>query len=125
MKKFKPIKKIDSKSVYTDFYSIEEINGVKHIHIFGCLWADDGRIFCEEYVGFVEPLADFISHLNEDAYYVGNKIATLTQYSENMEETDAIECINTYFDGKGADYILDYTDITTDTPIGNYMNYYL
>lgn len=122
MKKFENIKTINSNNFYAYLYSIEEVDGVKYIHIFGCIWADDGRIHEDEYVGFMEPLADFVNHLNEDADYVENKIETLTQYGEDMEVADAVWGINNYFGGKGADYILDMEDVTTDTPIGDYID---
>lgn len=104
-----------------DFYSIEEdANGVKNIHILGNICYDDGRYITTEYVGFIEPLSDFIAHIKDNMDYVNEKAETLNQCGADVDATIALGMVAHYFDGKAADYFLDYTDITIDTPIGNY-----
>lgn len=104
-----------------DFYSIEEdANGVKNIHIFGNICYDDGRYIATDYVGFVEPLSDFIDHIKDNKDYVSEKAETLNQYGIDLYLSEAIDQVLNYFNGNYADYILSYTDITADTPIGNY-----
>ena len=123
MKPFVPLTKPEE----VDLFSIYEEDGVKYIHIHGYVWFDypndeedkDGW-HLQEYKWFVEELGEFIKHLKEDEDYVDHHACELQQYLDNMTVEEAVETINTYFNGECADAYLAYSDITMDTPCGNY-----
>lgn len=104
-----------------DFYSIEpDGNGGKQIHVFGyCYKEDTWRNV--EYSFFIEPLRDFIEHLKADENYPYNKASELKQYISDCTANEMVEIINCYFNGGTPDYLLPYSDITIDTPCGNYI----
>ncbi len=110
-----------------EFYSIEDDGqGGKDIHVFGYLYANgedngEGEWRDVEYTGFIEPLEDFIRHYAEDDSYVDNTAGDLNQYIGDCTDEEVVDIINHYFCGHPADYRLPYSEITADTPCGNYV----
>ena len=118
------IKKIE-KPFECDLYSIElDENNEKQIHIVGYTYRNDSDDFWEllEPCWFIIPLVEFIENLKEDEDYVNNQYSEYKQYIEDMSAKDMVDCLNTYFDGHRADAYLKFTDITIDTPCGDYIN---
>ena len=117
MKKFE---KVTSPEEY-DFYSIErDYKGEKQIHVFGFTYFGDHWISAES-CWFIEPLSEFVEHVKENENYVNEMYGEFKQYQYDLSEEEATDCINKYFDGKCADYILPFTEITMETPCGNYV----
>lgn len=112
--------------VELEFFSIEDDgHGGKDIHVLGYLYSDGenngkGEWRCVEFSFFIEPLEDFIRHYAETENYVDNTAGGLKQYIEDMTDEEAVETINHYFGGNPADGQLFYSDITIETPCGNY-----
>lgn len=111
----------------TEFYSIEpDGKGGKRIHVFGycyCNGEDNGEGPWRnlEYTGFIEPLQEFIEHLKQDEDYVDNTAAELNQYIGDYTDEGMADVINHYFDGRTANRRLHYSEITIDTPCGDYI----
>ena len=111
-----------------EFYSIEDDGqGGKQIHIFGYSYCGtddgDGPWRNVEYTGFIEPLQEFIGHLKADEDYVDNTAANLNQYIGDYTDEGMRDIMNSYFNGHRADRLLNYSEITMDTPCGDYMTY--
>ena len=107
--------------VELDFYSIFEKEGVKYIHIFGYSYKSDTYWANMECCWFIEKLADFIKHLKENDQYVDDTYCDVSQYQSDKNDAEMADTINTYFDGKPADYYLPFEEITEETPCGNYV----
>lgn len=117
MKKFKEIKR----GKELDLYDIEmDENGNKQIHILAYTYYGDQWAFVE-LTWFIEPLDEFVEHVKEDKYYVVQQMSEYKQYQSDCTSKEIVDIINHYFDGESADYILPYTEITTDTPCGCYV----
>ena len=109
-----------------EFYSIEpDGKGGKRIHVLGyCYKGEDdgeGEWRNVEYTGFIEPLQEFIEHLNQDEDYVDNHASELTQYIGDHTDEGMVDIINHYFCGRTANADLHYSEITMETPCGDYV----
>lgn len=110
-----------------EFYSIEpDGKGGKQIHVFGYCYTEgedngEGPWRNVEYTGFIEPLQEFIEHLKQDDNYVDNHASELNQYIGDHTDEQVVEIINHYFDGHTANDVLHYSEITADTPCGDYV----
>jgi len=110
-----------------EFFSIEDDGqGGKQIHVWGYTYTEgddqgDGPWRNVEYTGFIEPLQEFIDHLNAEENYVDNYASLLTQYIGDYYDDGIVDIINHYFNGETANDVLRYSDITIDTPCGDYM----
>lgn len=111
-----------------EFYSIEDDGkGGKQIHILGYTYASDNKT--DDYWRLTEgtfmivPLQEFIDNLKDDEDYVGNLWCDTKQYEGNCTEQQVRDMMNDYFDGHRADRLLHYSEITIDTPCGDYMHY--
>lgn len=110
-----------------EFFSIEDDgHGGKQIHVWGYTYTDgddqgDGPWRNVEYTGFIEPLQEFIDHLNAEENYVDNHASLLTQYIGDHTDEEIVDIINFYFCEHTANDVLRYSDITIDTPCGDYM----
>lgn len=104
-----------------EFYSIEpDGKGGKQIHVLGYCY-HEGCWHNVEYTGFIEPLQEFIDHLKEGEDYVDNRASGLTQYVGDYNDGEMTDIINDYFNGHTADRRLAYSEITIDTPCGDYV----
>lgn len=116
-----------TKPMEVEFFSIEpDGHGGKQIHILGYTYTEgedqgQGPWRNVEYTGFIESLQEFIDHLNENENYVDNYASELTQYIGDYYDNDIVDIINHYFNGHTANAWLHYSEITMDTPCGNYM----
>jgi len=110
-----------------EFFSIEDDgHGGKQIHILGYCYTEgedngDGPWRNVEYTFFIEPLQEFIDHLNAEENYVDNHASELTQYIGDYYDDGIVDIINHYFNGETANDVLHYSEITIDTPCGDYM----
>lgn len=112
-----------------NFYDIyEDNNGVKNIHIFGYVYKGDEDWKNCEFSGFIEPLSEFIEHYKnysgDCGNYVDEGFCEYAMYEGDHSAEEILDIINNYH-GKNAEvFILDFEDITEDTPCGNYVCYY-
>ena len=112
-----------------EFFSIEnDGQGGKQIHVWGYTYTEgedngDGPWRNVEYTGFIEPLQEFIDHLQANENYVDNHASELTQYIGDYQDEGIVEILNGYFNGEPANALLHYSEITIDTPCGDYMFY--
>lgn len=118
MQKFEKLTKPEE----LDFFQIYEEHGVKFIHIFGYIYHNEGYWANMECDFFIEKLEDFVRHMSENKDYVDDSYCDFSQYQDDHSEEEILETINTYFDGKPADYRLSFANVTTDTPCGNYVS---
>ncbi len=113
-----------------EFFSIEDDGqGGKQIHVWGYTYTEgddqgDGPWRNVEYTGFIEPLQEFIDHLNAEENYVDNHASLLTQYIGDYYDDGIVDIINHYFNGETANDVLRYSEnlkrITTMARIGKY-----
>lgn len=110
-----------------EFYSIEpDGKGGKQIHVLGYCYTEgddqgDGPWRNVEYTGFIEPLQEFIDHLKQNENYVDETAADVKQYIGDYTDEGMTDVINHYFDGHTANRRLHYSEITIDTPCGDYI----
>ena len=130
MNKFKKV----TKPIALDFYTIYMMDGVKYIHVFGYTYKSDSLEYVSEEnpngvywanmmcCGFSEPLSEFVTKYKEETgNHVDDTYCECKQYQGDYDEEGIINIINHYFDGKPADYYLPFSEITEDTPCGNYV----
>lgn len=119
MKKFEKLTEPEE----LDFYSIElDHNGKKQVHVSGYVYGDTDDEYWRyvEVCFFIEPLEEFIKHVAEDSDYVFKMMGEHKNYIDDLTEKEVVETINNYF-GHPADYYLHYSEITIDTPCGDYV----
>lgn len=110
-----------------EFYSIEpDGQGGKQIHVWGYCYTEgddqgEGPWRNVEYTGFIEPLQEFIDHLRENENYVDDTAADVKQYIGDYTDDGMVDVINHYFCGHTANRRLHYSEITIDTPCGDYI----
>ncbi len=105
-----------------DFFCIEnDGKGGKQIHILGYTYYGDGWKVADV-CWFIEPLSEFVQHISEDEDYVDSTMSECKQYEKDLTDEECLDTINSYFNGKPADYRLGFKDVTIDTPCGNYVN---
>lgn len=110
-----------------EFFSIEDDgHGGKQIHVWGYTYTEgddqgDGPWRNVEYTGFIEPLQEFIEHLQANENYVDNHASLLTQYIGDHTDEEIVDIINFYFCEHTANDVLHYSEITIDTPCGDYV----
>jgi len=110
-----------------EFYSIEpDGKGGKQIHVLGYCYTEgddqgEGPWRNVEYTFFIEPLQEFIDHLLEDENYVDDTASELKQYIGDYTDEGMVDIINHYFCGHTANRCLHYSEITIDTPCGDYI----
>lgn len=131
-----------------EFFSIYERNGVKYIHLWGYTYDSDGN---DDFISPENPygaywanmeacgtemtLAEFLEGYNadEEGMYVDNIYCEAKQYQGDYDNAGIVEVINHYYrdivfsvdypaknEGK-PDAWLDYTELTMDTPDGDYI----
>lgn len=109
-----------------EFYSIEpDGQGGKQIHILGYTYASDNNT--KDYWRVAEgtfmifPLQEFIDNLKQDEDHVNNLWCDAKQYEGDYTDEQVVDIINHYFDGRTANRRLHYSEITIDTPCGDYI----
>ena len=109
-----------------EFYSIEpDGQGGKQIHILGYTYASDNNT--EDYWRVAEgsfmifPLQEFIDNLKQDEDHVNNLWCDAKQYEGDYTDEQVVDIINHYFNGHTANRRLHYSEITIDTPCGDYV----
>ena len=109
-----------------EFYSIEsDGQGGKQIHILGYTYASDNNT--KDYWRVAEgsfmifPLQEFIDNLKQDEDHVNNLWCDAKQYEGEYTDEQVVDIINHYFNGRTANRRLHYSEITIDTPCGDYI----
>lgn len=109
-----------------EFFSIEDDGkGGKQIHILGYTYASDNDT--EDYWRVAEgtfiiiPLQEFIDNLKQNEDYVSDLWCDAKQYEGDHTDEQVVDIINHYFNGETANDVLHYSEITIDTPCGDYM----
>lgn len=121
-KKFNPT----NEPMELEFFSIEpDGKGGKQIHILGYIYGGAGDEGCGdwrlvEYSGFIEPLENFIQKYTENMDYVDETASELKQYISDYTDNGVVRIINNFFGGHPADFLLNYCNVTMETPCGNY-----
>lgn len=105
-----------------DFYTIKEDNkGNKDIFLIGFTYYGDNWIYA--YVsGCAMPLEEFVNNMNEDEGYATCVYSDYTLYEDDLDEDEVLDLINTFFKKEPA-YVLNFNEVTNDTPCGNYINF--
>ena len=131
----KPFEKL-STPIEGDFYSITSEDGVKYIHINGYTYKSSSNEYVTpenpngvywanlEVCWFIFKLSEFIAQYNEGGIdFINNCYEERNQYQGDLTEEEMLDCINNrYFDGHPADGYIDFSELTEDTPEGNYIN---
>jgi hypothetical protein len=122
MEKFEKV----SDPMEMEFFSIEsDGKGGKQIHIGGYTYQSDtdfgeGLWRNVEFSFCIVPLDEFIKNYAEDEDYINNLESEVKQYIGDHTDGEIVEIINNYFNGSPADCMLEYGEITMNTPCGNY-----
>lgn len=105
-----------------DLYSIDDDGkGGKEIHISGYTYHSDDHWEYTDVCWFIEPLEEFVQHVKEDSSYAETEMSEYKQYFYDRTEEEIVDIVNHYFDGSPPDRRLSYSEITLDTPCGNYI----
>lgn len=110
-----------------DLFQVYTRAGKKFIHILGCFCCNNPKeetYYYNEYIGLEVPLSEFCKSYVKNVCYIYDLYNQAKQTFESVKgKENCIKQINTYFNGKPADKALWYTDITPDTPDGNYIRF--
>lgn len=130
MEKFRPF----AKPTEADFFSIETRDGQRFIRVYGYSYESssmdyvsdenpDGTYWAMTDVsGFEVPLAEFIAEYQENgADYSDEIYEECDQYQDDQTDEQAVQTLNRYFNGHGADAFLSFGEVRLDTPDGNYI----
>lgn len=108
-----------------EFFTVmNDGRGGKEVHLDGYLYhsEDNGKSawrLLEPNFVFI-PIAEFVQNVAKEDGYTDRLISEAKQYIEDMNKDDVVECINEYYNGQPADYVLHYSEVTVDTPCGHY-----
>lgn len=132
MQQFKAI----SKPIEVDFFSIYTRSGIRYIHLWGYIYESDCYWANMEACGVELPLEEFISESQKRESvldYTDELYEQCKQYQDNYTEVAIVDVINHYYrdivfsvdylaknDGR-PDAYLDYSEVTMDTPDGDYI----
>lgn len=105
-----------------EFYSIEpDGKGGKQIHMLGYIYQNDDHWTGVEPAFLILPLQKFIDQLAKEEDYTDRLLSEAKLYEGNYDDEGAVDYINHYFDGHTANRRLHYSEITIDTPCGDYI----
>ena len=97
------------------------------VELAGWLWEDEGRWHFTETRHYGIPVNEFAKNYKEyeerGKEYVTFLQETSRQAQDDINRKEALEYILAYFNGKQADGNLHYSEITANTPAGNYITY--
>lgn len=131
MEPFTPI----TKPAAVEFFTIFEDDGEKCIHLHGYTFECDDHWVDVEMCGVILPLLEFIEGYaaDEDGLYVDSLYEEAKQYEGDYDADGIVHAINHYYseivfgcdgspsDDGAPDGILDFGEITIDTPVGQYI----
>lgn len=105
-----------------EFYSIEsDGKGGKQIHMLGYIYQNDDHWTGVEPAFLILPLQEFIDQLAKEEDYTDRLLSEAKLYEGDYDDEGAVDYINHYFDGHTANRRLHYSEITIDTPCGDYI----
>ena len=114
----------------TEFFSIEkniyhpESADSKCVHIHGYIYKNDEGWSLVECIFLTVPLTEFIKNYSErggdyiDELYEGAKQCQNDPYND----AQTVDIINRFYNGKPATAKLEFSELTTETPLGNYIH---
>ncbi|MBR5395788.1 MAG: hypothetical protein IK144_12030 [Bacteroidaceae bacterium] len=96
----------------------------KEVHLDGYLYQSEdngeGAWRLLEPCGVFIPIAEFVQNVAKEDGYTDRLISEAKQYIEDMDDDGVVECINEFYNGQPADYVLQYNEVTEETPCGHY-----
>ena len=108
-----------------NLYSIVEEGGRKIVQLLGYTWNAWGTrgphcpwVYCE-YRNYDMPIEEFVDHKDDPDYFFNTGTAKY-QAEQDCQAEDIVEILNGYFYGEGPDKFLPYSEVSIDTPCGNY-----
>ena len=107
-----------------DFYTILEIDGVKHIRILGYTYPNpsDGYWADEMTERLDIPLSEFVEEYRKRGQqYIDELFEASPQYQTGYSAEAMADHINKYFDGRSADAYLPFGQLDVATPCGRYI----
>lgn len=119
MAKFAPVSVPEA----LDFYTIETDGaGEKRIRFLGFTYNGDNWKTID--IGRAEsiPLSVFVDGMREDEDFVNSLYQEFREFERDVTDRECVATINTFFDGKPADYRLQFGNVTMETPNGKYVN---
>ena len=108
-----------------EFFTVmNDGRGGKEVHLDGYLYQseDNGEgawRLLEPCFVFI-PITEFVKNVTKEDGYTERLISEAKQYIEDMNDDDVVECINEFYNGHPADYMLHYSEVTEETPCGHY-----
>lgn len=118
--------KLVTNPVECDMYTITMIDEVKCICVKGQLFEDvDHTWVCSKYPFLVMDLKNFMENRKEfdsDFIYAGYLDIDDSRFFNDATDKKAVEFMNIFFNGETADAYLNYSELTIDTPCGNYVS---
>ena len=102
------------------FYILEEDNlGNKQIRMECNVYGNQEEGFhCNEWVGCIVSISEAQALIKDNEFY--STLDEIVRYSGDLTEYEASAVCELYFDGTSSGEKLKITDITTDTPCGDY-----
>lgn len=134
MKPFTPV----TNPVHADFFSLytNPENNKRYIHIHGYTYKSDNMDYVSEdnpngiywanteCIWLIVELDDFVDTYRErGGEFIDELFQDAKQGQRDLTPAEMVDAINNYY-GIAPDAILDYGEITMDTPDGNYMTSY-
>ena len=119
MAKFAPVSVPEA----LDFYTIETDGaGEKRIRFLGFTYKGDNWKTID--IGRAEsiPLSVFVDGMREHEDFVNSLYQEFREFERDVTDCECVATINTFFDGKPADYRLQFGNVTMETPNGKYVN---
>lgn len=110
-----------------DFFSIEAGSPYGYeenvVHILACLWRDYENIHLTEYTFLAIPVSEFIEGYKEGGEdFVSEIMSEVKQYEDDGFTPETANGIFAcYFGTNNGHKVLAYSEITLDTPMGNYV----
>ena len=122
-----------------ELFSIIEENGKKYVHVHAFVWEasgerdwkdrehgdgrtneKDGFWVLTEYAGYIVPIEKFIEKI-KDPDYCFEEGVNYEQYDYDCTTKEMAKLLNEYFNGHGPNARLSRSEITVDTPCGDYI----
>ena len=108
-----------------EFFTVtNDGRGGKEVHLDGYLYQSED--FVEGAWRLLEPcfesipITEFVKNVAKEEGYTDRLISESNQYISDLNHDEVVKCINEFYDGHSADYVLHYSEVTVDTPCGHY-----